>query len=469
VDYDLLVIGGGAAGIAAARAGVSAGANTALVNDGPPGGDCTFVGCVPSKTLIEAAAHGCDFRTAMGRVHDAVARVAATEDGPALRREGIEFLTGRAAFATAEEIVVDGRRVRARRMVLATGSHPAVPPIPGLRDVAYLTNENVFELDAQPQHLAVLGGGVIGCELAQTFARLGTQVTVVEGAERLLPREDSDASAVVARVFAAEGIDVRTGAPVTEVRETVVGGVELVLDAGPAVTADAVLVALGRAPVTDDLSLADAGVQVDERGAVRTDARLMTTAVGIFAAGDVTGRLPFTHAAYAMGRLAARNALLRRKAPFDTRAVPWVTFTSPEVARVGLTEAEAAERHRDARVAYLPMSELDRAITAGRTEGFVKIVAGPRQLLGNLAGGRVLGATIVADRAGEMIQEIALAMRTGAFTGRLAQTVHAYPSWSMGVQLAAAQFFGEFGGRVARSADAGVAAVPARVASRRGG
>lgn len=215
--------------------------------------------------------------------------------------------------------------------------------------------------------------------------------------------------------------------------------------------------ATGREPVAGHLGLENAGVRV-ERGYVVTDRHLATTAAGIYAAGDVTGRMPFTHAAHAMGRLAARNALRRRWSPpgaFAMSAIPWVVFTDPEVAQVGLTEPQAAAAHAGARVAYLPVSEADRAVTAGRTEGFVKIIAGRRRVLGTAGGGRVLGATIVAARAGEMIHEPALAMHTGMFTGRLTQTVHAYPTWSLAIQQAAAQFFGQFGGRTARPAERG--------------
>jgi pyruvate/2-oxoglutarate dehydrogenase complex dihydrolipoamide dehydrogenase (E3) component len=202
---------------------------------------------------------------------------------------------------------------------------------------------------------------------------------------------------------------------------------------------------------------------MDEHGYIATDRHLATTTRGIYAAGDVTGRMPFTHAAFVMGRLAARNALRRRWVPrgsFATAAIPWVVFTDPEVAQVGQTEAEAATAHPGARVAWLPMSEADRAVTAGRTEGFVKIIAGRRRLLGSLGGGRVLGATIVAARAGEMIHEPALAMRAGMFTGRLAQATHAYPTWSLAIQQTAAQFFGRYGGRIARAAQAAAPGSP---------
>jgi pyruvate/2-oxoglutarate dehydrogenase complex dihydrolipoamide dehydrogenase (E3) component len=393
----------------------------------------------------------------MAAVGKAVAAIAATETAGVLSRQGIGVLRGRAVFTSPREITVDGRTLRGRAFVVATGSRPAVPPLPGLapgRDkVPYLTNEDVFGLSGLPGSLAILGGGAVGCELAQAFRRLGTDVSVVEAAGRLLPAADPQAALVIGETFRADGIGVRTGAEVTSVQPNE-GGVTLVLSGGEQVEAGRLLVATGRQPAARHLGLEQAGVALDQRGHVRVDRHLATTAPGIYAAGDVTGQMPFTHAAYTMGRLAARNALrgrMARPGVFSTAAIPWAVFTSPEVAQVGLTEQQAAAR-RGARVAYLPMSELDRAVTAGHTEGFIKIITGPRALLRDTGGGRVLGATIVAARAGEMIHEPALAIRTGMFTGRLAQATHAYPTWSMAIQQAAAQFFGSYGGRTARPA-----------------
>jgi pyruvate/2-oxoglutarate dehydrogenase complex dihydrolipoamide dehydrogenase (E3) component len=299
-----------------------------------------------------------------------------------------------------------------------------------------------------------LGGGAVGCELAQAFAHLGAKVTVVEALDRLLPREEPEASAAVADVFATEGIEVRLRCKVTRAEALEEkGAVRLHLDDGSTVSADRLLVAVGRRAATDSLGLDAAGVAT-ERGLVVTDDRLATTAAGIWAAGDVTGKLQFTHAADEMGRVAAGNALSPRwrRRRFDPSAIPWVTFTTPEVARVGRTEADAAAAWRGARVAFLPMAEVDRAIVTGQTAGFVKVIAGPRPILRGAGGGRVLGATIVAARAGELIHEPALAMRTGMFTGRLAQTVHAYPTWSVAVRQAVAQFFLETQGRRAHPA-----------------
>jgi pyruvate/2-oxoglutarate dehydrogenase complex dihydrolipoamide dehydrogenase (E3) component len=452
-DYDLIVIGGGAGGMSAARTAARRGARTLLVQAGPIGGECTFTGCVPSKALIAAAAEGKTFDQAMGLVRRSIDTIAATTTDDIFAKEGIAVLHGWATFRSPAELDVNGHHLSARRFVLATGSLPAVPPIAGLDQVDYLTNETVFDLHTQPKSLAVLGGGPMGCELAQAFSRLGSAVTIIEALDRVLPREDRDASAAIREVFAGEAIAVlaRTEVVRAETLDSK-GGVRLHLAAGSTLDADRLLVAAGRNARTDGTGLDAAGVAT-ERGFVVTDDRLATSASGIWAAGDVTGRLAFTHAADEMGRVAANNACSPRwrRRRFDASAIPWVTYTDPEVGHVGLTEDEAASVGR-ARVAFLPMAEVDRAIVTEQTAGFVKLVAGPRPVLRNVGGGRLLGATIVASRAGELIHEPTLAMRTRMFTGRLAQTVHAYPSWSVSVRQAAAQFFLETEGRQARPA-----------------
>ncbi len=451
--YDVIVVGGGAGGLTAAREAHRRGASTLLVQSGPLGGDCTFTGCVPSKTLLSAAAAGEGWSAAMDRVHRTVAQVAATEDDDALTREGIDVLHGWARVTAPGALDVDGSAIAADTIVVATGATPMVPPIPGLDQVPHLTSETIFDLSERPASLAILGGGPIGCELAQAFGRLDVAVTLVEGDDRLLPKEEPDASAVVAAALGADGVAVRVGAQVVEVGRAA-HGVRLEVDGGEAVEAAALLVAVGRRPSGAGLGLEEVGVEVDRRGAVVTDDTMATAVDGIWAIGDVTGRLQLTHAAGRMARVAVANATGRltrlRPQRFDAGQVPWATFTDPEVGRVGLTEAEAAEH--GARVAELPFTELDRAVTAGRTEGFVKLVAGPRRGLGWTAGGRLLGATVVGPTGGDLVHEAALALRTSMFTGRLAQTVHVYPSWSMAIQLAAAQFFFESQGREARPA-----------------
>jgi len=453
--HDVVVVGGGAGGLTAAREANRRGARTVLVSEGPLGGDCTHTGCVPSKSLLDAAARGQSFAEAIATVHQRIDDVAATEDADTLAREGIEVVSGRGRLAGGRGVDVDGRRIEGRHIILATGARAAVPPIPGLREQPHLTNETIFDLDAQPRRLAILGGGAIGAELAQAFRGLGSDVTVVEAEPRLLSSEEPEASAVIGERFRDRGVDVRCGARVERVERTETGDVCLHLGDGTTVEADRLLVATGRTPTTDGLGLSDAGVEVDERDFIRTDDSLATTAPGIWAIGDVTGRMPFTHAAGRMAFVAVANALSRvplRKARFDPRPIPWVTFTSPEVARVGMTEREAADH--GGRVAYLPLSDVDRGMITGDTDGFVKLIAGPRRLLGNAGGGRLLGATIVAPAGGELIGQVALAMRTNMFTGRLAQTTQAYPTWSMAIQETAAQFFMTQRGHTARDARA---------------
>lgn len=454
--YDLIIIGGGTGGLVAAQEARRRGATTLIVQNGRVGGDCTFTGCIPSKTLLAAAAAGADFDTAMRRVHDTIERIARTEDADALARDGIDVVDGYARFRSPTEIDVEGRRFRSRRFVVATGARPVVPPVTGLRELSPLTSDDLFGLTRRPDTLVILGGGPIGCEMAQAWARLDADVTLVEGLDRVLPREEPEASEIVTRALTADGVRVLTGSSVASARRSPDGDVGLALDDRREVVAEQILVAVGRAPSGRGFGLEEIGVEIDRRGAVLVDAGMATNIDGIWAVGDVTGGLQFTHAAGRMGWVAASNALSKfariRSFRFDPSAVPWVTFTTPEVGRVGLTEAEAAAQYRSARVAHLDLEHVDRAITAGARDGFVKLVTAPRRGTGHLAGGRLVGATVVAPTGGELIHEAALAMKTKMFVGRLAQTTHAYPTWSVAVQQAALQFFGPVAGQRARPA-----------------
>ena len=448
-EYDLVVIGAGSGGIAAVESARRRKKSVLLVEQNRIGGDCTFTGCVPSKALIEQAAKGAGFDQAMAHVRRAVEVVAAAEDDRYFTTRGIEVIHERASFLSPNVIDLGGTRVHGRSVIIAAGARPAVAKIDGIDDISYLTNENVFDLKTLPQSLVILGGGPIGCELAQAFRRFGTAVTLVHSGDRLLPKDDPDASAVVLDVFRREGIDVRL-----QVRARSVamdnGGVEIKFANRESVSAEQLLVATGRQAATDGLRLDAAGIECDKRGFIKTDGNLQTTQDNHFAVGDIGGKLQFTHAAYEMGNIAVKNAFSHRKQGYDSQNTPWVTFTSPEVAHIGMNEQQVAEHGGE--VAYLPMTELDRAIAADETDGFIKLITGNRRVIGGVGGGKLLGATIVCSRAGELISEVALAMRTDVFPGRLAQTVHAYPTWSMGVQQAAAQFFFEIGGRTARAA-----------------
>lgn len=464
-SYDVVVVGAGAAGLAAAFAARRRGASVALVERRRLGGDCTWAGCVPSKALI-AEAHkvhvarslgldvgAVDVGAVLARVRERVLEVSKDEDRPTLVGHGIDVLEAEARFTGPRRLAVDGTTLRAKVVVIATGSTALVPPIPGLADAAPLTNDTVFDLEELPRRLAVMGGGPIGLELGQAFGRLGAEVAILEAVARVAPREEPEASETIQGVLEGEGVRFLLGSPVAAVEPSGDGGHRLRTDAGEVVEADAVLCAVGRRPVTDGLDVDRGGVELTERGAVRVDDRLRTTAEGVFAVGDVVGQLQLTHAGYDMGSLAVNNALGLIPSSFDPRAIPWATFTDPEIGRVGMTEAEAYEVHGDsARVAYLPIADTDRAKTSGEVAGFVKIVAGPHAVVRGLAGGQVLGGTVVCPSGGDVVHELALAMRTRMLTGRLAQAVHAYPTWSLAVREAAVQFFLEHKGRRARPA-----------------
>ncbi len=446
--HDLIIIGGGSAGLGAARGASTHGAKPLLITDGPIGGDCTFTGCIPSKTLIAQSRRGVSFGDAMRAVHETVATVAATENADVLRSEGIEVIDGRATISAPDTVDVNGSSHSAPHILIATGARAAIPPIPGLNNVEFLTNETLFELESLPPRLGIIGGGPIGCEMAMAFAGFGSAVTIFEGASVLIPNEEPEASAVIERAMETAGVDVKTGSFVSDVAAAS-GGIALTID-GQVVEVDTLLVATGRTANTAGFGLEVLGVELRPSGHITVDDRLRTSVKGIIAAGDVTGLLPFTHAADEQARLAVGHALGKgSRWKYSTAATPWVTFTSPEVARVGVLESDAP---RDAMVAHLPLSHVDRAITEGRTDGFVKLIAGPKTITRGLFGGRIVGATIVADRAGEMIHGPTLAASLGMFVGRLAQVTTPYPTWSTAIQQAAAQFFQPVNGLEARPA-----------------
>lgn len=451
MTYDVAVIGGGAAGLAAARSARAEGASVAFVQDGPPGGDCTFTGCIPSKTLLAEGARGAGFASAMSRVRANVARVAATESSAVLRSEGIEVVDARATLRSANRVDVGDGVLDAERIVLATGTEPTVPPLPGIDEIDPLVPESLFALTAPPSSVAVVGAGSTGCELAQALARLGVEVTLVEEASRVLSGEVETVSTVVGDALVRDGVRVMTGAGVEKIEPNELGGgVRVHLDPGEPLDVERVLLAVGRTPATDSLGLDAAGVAVDDQGWIVVDDRMRTTAAGVFAAGDVTGLAPFTHAADEMGRVATANALHRfHWRRFDAGRVPYTVFTDPEVARVGVSEHDSPP---GSRVAELPLDRVDRAITDGSEEGFLQLVVAPRRLLRRVAGGRLVGATVVAPRAGEILAPIVLALRAGMFPARLAVTTQAYPTWTTALQQVAAQLLTEFDGVRARPA-----------------
>jgi pyruvate/2-oxoglutarate dehydrogenase complex dihydrolipoamide dehydrogenase (E3) component len=336
---------------------------------------------------------------------------------------GIDVFLGQARFISGDAIDVDGRTLRFSRAVVATGARAAAPPIPGLADVDYLTNETVFSLTARPRHLVVIGAGPIGCELAQAFARFGAEVTLVSDSPMIMPRDDPDAAAVVQAALERDGIHLVLGAKVTRVAAGP-GGERIVhferegregLAAG-----DALLVAVGREPNVDGLDLQAAGIAADRSG-VTVDDHLRTTNRRVFAAGDIASRFKFTHAADAMARIVIQNALFFGRKRASALVIPWATYTDPEVAHVGLTVDEI-RRRPDVRTLTVPFHDVDRAILDGATDGFARVHADAK--------GRIVGATIVAPHAGEMIGEMSLAMTAGVSLGTLARTIHPYPTQS---------------------------------------
>lgn len=472
--YDLIVLGAGATGLGAAATARTAGRTVALVEPARPGGDCTHYGCVPSKTLIESARRVAaareatrygftadvrvDFAAVMRRVAAVIAEIEKDESPALLHRQGIDLVVGTGRFTTARTVCAGEREMTAARIVVAVGAAPTVPPIPGLDQVEYLTNETVFSLTEQPRHLLVLGGGPIGCELAQAFARLGSAVTLIEGGERLLPRDEPEASRLIAAALTADDVTLMVGNAVTSVAP----GPALALADGSTASGSHLLVAVGRTPRTGGLDLTAAGVETGAGARIVVDQHLATTAEGVFAAGDCASPLQFTHVGYDQGRIAAGNAFAKSGRPgllggrksWDASAIPWVTFTDPEVAHVGLTEAQAYRQYGErARVSYLLDSTSDRARCAGKTRGFVKVIAvTPGGLLSAKSLQKIIGMTVVGPVAGELITQGVLAMSSGMLAGRIAQSVHAYPTWSMSVRIAVAQLFGEFAGRGSRPA-----------------
>ncbi|WP_415949125.1 dihydrolipoyl dehydrogenase family protein [Streptomyces sp. KLOTTS4A1] len=470
--YDLVVIGGGSAGLTAARTAGRLGARTLLVERDRLGGDCLWTGCVPSKALLHVAAEvraargvgryglaavsgPVDLAAVLGEVRRAIAAVEPHDSAEALAQFGVEVAFGPAVFTGPRGLRAGEREVSFRYALIATGSAPALPPVPGLAEAEPLTSDSVWELEELPGRLVVLGGGSIGCELGQAFARLGSRVTLVEVRERLLAGEEPHASRTVRERLEAEGVTVLTGYRVEQVTGGVMyggrGGVSGSdrpgdvrgsgdpgdvrssgdpgdvhgssapgdsYSPGTPVPYDRLLVATGRLAGTGGLALEAAGVRLDGSGLLRLDARLRTTNPRVYAAGDVTGRSASTHLAATQGASAVTDALLGVRRRIDHGAVPQVTYTDPEVARVGLTAAEGA------RTLVLEHDRVDRAVAEGRTDGCTVLVLDAR--------GRIAGATVVAPRAGEIIAHLATAVRLGLTPARFARTVHPYPTYADG-------------------------------------
>lgn len=440
--WDLVVLGGGTAGLVAAHTAAALGARVLLVERDRTGGDCLWTGCVPSKALIAAArlAHdvraaaalgvdaepAVDFRLVMRHIRESIATIEPVDSVTALESAGVTVITDEGEFTSQSSIRVGTVELNFHHALVATGSEPRVPSIPGMIEAALLTSETVWALEALPPRLLVLGGGSVGCELGQAFTRLGSEVTLVEEGPRILPNEDPDAAAIVHDALASDGIRMLVNHSVAAVEARPGNTMRAVVDGrdGQAeIDADQLLVAVGRQPRTDSLRLDEAGVDTDSRGCVLVDRSLRTTNPQVWAAGDVTALPQFTHVAGVHGSIAATNAVLgvRRKA--SVRAVPRVIFTDPEIGSVGV--ATAGDPRNQIQVETIPHKRLDRAIVDGRTEGFSRLALDRRR--------RLVGATIVGPRAGESLAEATIAVERRLSVTDLATVMHAYPTYSDGV------------------------------------
>lgn len=448
--YHLVVIGAGPAGLVAAKGAAGLGARVALVERDLIGGDCLNVGCVPSKALIRtsrlyaemrdagrygAAAPGqvdVDFAAAMLRMRRLRGHISRADSITDLVNAGVDVFLGTARFTSGDSIDVDGTTLRFRKAVIATGARPDTPPIPGLTEAGFLTNENIFDLTRLPPRLLVIGGGPLGCELAQAFSRFGANTIIVQDMPLFLPREERDAAQLLSDAFARDGLEVRLNTKVVGVRMK--DGQKLVDmvsdDYHSTVAVDAILTGTGRLPNIEGLDLHAAGVDSDAVTGVRVNDFLRTSNPRIYAAGDVCLEYKYTHTADASARIVVRNALFSGRERVSALTIPWCTYTDPEIAHVGLYVRQANDQRIPVRTFTVPMHEVDRAILDGEQTGFVKIHVAQRS-------DRILGATIVASHAGEMINEITLAMVAGIGLNTLASVIHAYPTQAEGIRQAA--------------------------------
>lgn len=451
--YNLVVIGAGTAGLVSAAGAAGLGARVALVEKSFLGGDCLNTGCVPSKAIIRCAraaqelrragsfgvgANGAvqvDFAAVMARMRGLRSRISSHDSAERFRQMGVDVYFGEARFTSEDSVQVGPDTLLFSKAVIATGARAAHPGIEGLETAGYFTNETIFSLTTLPRRLAVIGGGPLGCELAQAFRRLGSEVALIQRAGHLLGREDEEATNILHGVFQQEGIRIFLNSVPEKIE---VNGQERLISLlrngkEETIAVDEILAAAGRAPNVEDLGLEQAGVAFDRKAGILVNDYLQTTNERIYAAGDVCLRHKFTHMADATARIVIQNSLFLGRKTLSGLTIPWVTYTEPEIAHVGLHEEEARNRGLDIESFLVPMEEVDRAVLDGETEGFVKICT----MRGT---GRILGATIVAGHAGEMINEISLAMSKGLGLGALSGIIHPYPTQAEAVRKAADLF-----------------------------
>ena len=460
--YDLTIIGGGSAGLVLAVAGAKLGKKTALVEKHRIGGDCLWTGCVPSKALLKAAKvansirdaekYGIDvqdttpdWQRVMDYVRGTQHAIEEEHDNPERFREmGVDVIFGDGHFQSSDTFVVadtesgETRTLKSKKFVISTGSRPAAPPIPGLESCDYLNSETVWELEEFPERLLVVGAGPIGIELGQAFYRLGADVTIAQRSKRILTKEDVDVSEQMLRYLREEGVTIRLNANIAQVAENREGiNVEFNDSENGTVeqTFDKILIAAGRAPNVEGLGLDKIGVQVGSRG-IEVNNRLQTSVKNIYAAGDVIGHYLFTHVAAFQAQLLLRNIFFPFSNTINYAVVPWTTFCDPEVARCGLTEAEAREKYGDVDVFTLDQTDVDRAVAEGETHGFSKVIATQWT-------GKILGVHLVGTNAGEVIHEYILAMQSGIPLRKLSGMIHVYPTFSSSVWRVAGKWFSE--------------------------
>jgi pyruvate/2-oxoglutarate dehydrogenase complex dihydrolipoamide dehydrogenase (E3) component len=436
--YNLVVVGAGTAGLVAAAGAAGLGARVALIERQLMGGDCLNFGCVPSKALLRSAraayavreartfgtsasVEQIDFAAVMRRLRRVRAEISVHDSAPRFSKLGIDVYLGDARFVNKDSIDVAGERLEFSKAIIATGARAASLPVPGLQEAGYLTNETVFSRTELPRRLTIIGAGPIGCELAQAFSRLGSQVSILSDSTSILPREDSDASSVLHRQFESEDITMFLGVQIRRI-EALSTGKCIVFDRGKGaeqVTGDEILVAVGRAPNVDGMGLEAAGVKYQSKGVIVDDC-LRTSNSNIYAAGDIASRYQFTHAAEALGRIALQNALFFGRKRASDLVIPWCTYTDPEIAHVGLYE-QAQEKGIAFATFTLPFADNDRAVVDGDTSGFARVLV-------NTKSGVVLGATLVSRHAGESIGQLVLAIQHKIKLRDLGAVVHPYPT-----------------------------------------
>ncbi len=439
--YHLVVIGAGTAGLISALMAAGAGAKVALVERHLMGGDCLNVGCVPSKGVISAARawHAAmtaadefggpkadlataDFGQAMERMRKLRANIGPHDGAARMRELGIDVFLGNGQFVSSDRVEVDGAVLHYRRAVIATGARAAAPPIPGLEDVEYRTNESIFSLTELPKRLGVIGGGPIGCEMAQSFARFGAEVHLFDIAPHVLIREDADAAALVQEQMVDDGVKLHMSVKITGVKGEPKRPIVVVEEAGQTVEVevDELLVAVGRSPNTDNLGLEAAGVRFERQGVI-VDDNLRTSNTSIFACGDVASKYKFTHTADAQARIVVQNALFSRSLKASSLVVPWCTYTSPEIAHVGMYESDAKEAGYEVDTFTAPLSSVDRAVLDGEENGFLRVYL-------KKGTDTILGATLVSAHAGDMMGPLCIAVTHGIGLGKFSSTIFPYPT-----------------------------------------